>query len=229
MSADKKILVAATQGMHVADDTFAERPGRARAALLGSAVAMPLLAGAFFLLFYTYPLKKLGLGEPAVLLVWGLVAYRIISSLNNDEPAYNNVFSNVVPMEEDVQPESFSLRLDYRDPFLTGRPRKRAQRSVIDTDIATPVAQPVTPAVQQPEPDPEPVMDWSPLAYVGLIQRSGSSNNQAPVALVSINGSSRMVKTGDEIDGYAFTAVTKDSLMVTYGQFSTVIYKGGNQ
>jgi 1,4-dihydroxy-2-naphthoate octaprenyltransferase len=38
---------------------------------VGPPVIFPLLAGAFFLLFYTYPLKKLGLGEPAVLLVWG--------------------------------------------------------------------------------------------------------------------------------------------------------------
>ncbi|WP_279244372.1 prenyltransferase [Candidatus Litorirhabdus singularis] len=30
-----------------------------------------LLAGAFFVLFYTWPLKYFGLGEPAVLLVWG--------------------------------------------------------------------------------------------------------------------------------------------------------------
>ncbi len=30
-----------------------------------------MLAGAFFLLFYTWPLKYYGLGEPAVLLVWG--------------------------------------------------------------------------------------------------------------------------------------------------------------
>jgi 1,4-dihydroxy-2-naphthoate octaprenyltransferase len=30
-----------------------------------------LAAGAFFVLFYTYPLKTIGLGEPAVLLVWG--------------------------------------------------------------------------------------------------------------------------------------------------------------
>lgn len=30
-----------------------------------------LLAGVFFVLFYTWPLKYLGLGEPAVLLVWG--------------------------------------------------------------------------------------------------------------------------------------------------------------
>lgn len=30
-----------------------------------------MLAGAFFVLFYTWPLKYFGLGEPAVLLVWG--------------------------------------------------------------------------------------------------------------------------------------------------------------
>ena len=30
-----------------------------------------LLAGGFFVLFYTWPLKYIGLGEPAVLLVWG--------------------------------------------------------------------------------------------------------------------------------------------------------------
>ncbi len=30
-----------------------------------------MLAGAFFVLFYTWPLKYIGLGEPAVLLVWG--------------------------------------------------------------------------------------------------------------------------------------------------------------
>ena len=38
---------------------------------IGPAVLRPLGAGAFFLLFYTYPLKRLGLGEIAVLLVWG--------------------------------------------------------------------------------------------------------------------------------------------------------------
>ena len=32
---------------------------------------MLMAAGAFFVLFYTWPLKYIGLGEPAVLLVWG--------------------------------------------------------------------------------------------------------------------------------------------------------------
>ena len=39
--------------------------------LQGEIVAILLGAGAFFVLFYTFPLKYIGLGEPAVLVVWG--------------------------------------------------------------------------------------------------------------------------------------------------------------
>lgn len=37
----------------------------------GTLALLLLLAGAFFVLFYTYPLKYIGLGEIAVVLVWG--------------------------------------------------------------------------------------------------------------------------------------------------------------
>ncbi len=37
----------------------------------GDVVLALLAAGAFFVLFYTFPLKYIGLGEPAVLVVWG--------------------------------------------------------------------------------------------------------------------------------------------------------------
>jgi len=39
--------------------------------LRGEIVLMLLGSGAFFVLFYTFPLKYMGLGEPAVLAVWG--------------------------------------------------------------------------------------------------------------------------------------------------------------
>jgi 1,4-dihydroxy-2-naphthoate octaprenyltransferase len=40
-------------------------------AIQGQIVLLLLGAGAFFVLFYTFPLKYIGLGEPAVLVVWG--------------------------------------------------------------------------------------------------------------------------------------------------------------
>jgi 1,4-dihydroxy-2-naphthoate octaprenyltransferase len=38
---------------------------------VGISIVYLVCAGAFFVLFYTWPLKHIGLGEPAVLLVWG--------------------------------------------------------------------------------------------------------------------------------------------------------------
>jgi len=40
-------------------------------AVRGEIALMLLAAGAFFVLFYTWPLKYIGMGEPAVLAVWG--------------------------------------------------------------------------------------------------------------------------------------------------------------
>jgi 1,4-dihydroxy-2-naphthoate octaprenyltransferase len=45
--------------------------GVALVVLSGPAVLVPLALGAVFLLFYTHPFKQWGLGEMAVLLVWG--------------------------------------------------------------------------------------------------------------------------------------------------------------
>ena len=51
----------------------------------GGATLNLMLAGAFFVLFYTWPLKYYGMGEPAVLLVWGPLmvggTYYVTSSL----------------------------------------------------------------------------------------------------------------------------------------------------
>jgi 1,4-dihydroxy-2-naphthoate octaprenyltransferase len=45
--------------------------GASLVAIRGGAALGLLVAGAFFVLFYTFPLKYIGLGELAVLLVWG--------------------------------------------------------------------------------------------------------------------------------------------------------------
>lgn len=55
----------------VATGLAASACGIALIFLSGGDVLWLMLAGAFFVLFYTWPLKLIGMGEPAVLLVWG--------------------------------------------------------------------------------------------------------------------------------------------------------------
>jgi 1,4-dihydroxy-2-naphthoate polyprenyltransferase len=84
---DRDNYYRARYGTHVLESGILDRTAMLRyiaitgaVALLAGALAWYLrggltgwlmLAGAFFVLFYTWPLKYIGLGEPAVLLVWG--------------------------------------------------------------------------------------------------------------------------------------------------------------
>jgi 1,4-dihydroxy-2-naphthoate octaprenyltransferase len=57
----------------------------------GEVTLMLLASGAFFVLFYTFPLKYIGLGEPAVLVVWGPLmvggSYFVITGFWSNEVA----------------------------------------------------------------------------------------------------------------------------------------------
>lgn len=74
-------------GVHVLEDRFMTMPEFWRCVFITGGIALAfgaylvwlrsgivlelLLAGVFFVIFYSWPLKHFGLGEPAVLLVWG--------------------------------------------------------------------------------------------------------------------------------------------------------------
>ena len=57
----------------------------------GEVTLMLLASGAFFVLFYTFPLKYIGMGEPAVLVVWGPLmvggSYFVITGFWSNEVA----------------------------------------------------------------------------------------------------------------------------------------------
>ncbi len=58
----------------------------------GDITLMLLASGAFFVLFYTFPLKYMGLGEPAVLVVWGPLmvggSYFVMTGVWSNEVAF---------------------------------------------------------------------------------------------------------------------------------------------
>ena len=87
MGIDKDNYYRNQYGVHVLEAGFVSRrqffgyilftavvalaAGAALVWLRGGLTLWLMLIGAFFVLFYTWPLKYIGLGEPAVLLVWG--------------------------------------------------------------------------------------------------------------------------------------------------------------
>ncbi len=87
MGVDKNNYYRNQYGVHVLEDQLLSRAQFWRYLFFTAAIALLagglliwlrsgitlnlMAAGAFFVLFYTWPLKYIGLGEPAVLLVWG--------------------------------------------------------------------------------------------------------------------------------------------------------------
>ena len=70
-------------------------------ALRGEITLLLLGLGAFFVLFYTFPLKYIGMGEPAVLLVWGPLmvggGYFVITGQWSNEVAVASVAYALAP------------------------------------------------------------------------------------------------------------------------------------
>ncbi len=86
-------------------------------AVRGEIALMLLAAGAFFVLFYTFPLKYIGMGEPAVLAVWGPLmvggGYFVITGEWSNDVAIASVAYALAPTAV-----LFGKHIDKRDDDL---------------------------------------------------------------------------------------------------------------
>lgn len=124
-------------------------------------------------------------------LLWGGVVYRIVSYTGNDSPIPQNSVKEASMSRVDTL--DFSLKLDYRDPFLnTGRKQEVAGlRKVSNRVMSKPV--PVPPVFK----------------YKGLIR-----NKKNIYAVIESEGSVETISKHTPIDGYRILAINPDSLVV---------------
>lgn len=103
-------------------------------------IALGLMAaGAFFVLFYTWPLKYIGLGEPAVLLVWGPLmvggSYFVISDAWSGSVAMIGVLYALGPTAVLFGKHTDKLDLD-RDKGVNSMPVLMGERRARNTVLA---------------------------------------------------------------------------------------------
>lgn len=150
---------------------------------------------------------------PAVILIWGLVAYRIYSSVS-DEKNIPITQSNIFAEKPAIVNDTFSIHNNYRDPFLDKTNLWQAQ----EIGNSNPVKQTeVVKEVKQAE-----VIRWPVILFSGLVKNQ-KSNKQ--IVLMTINGTSHLMKQGEQIAGISLTKVYKDSVEVTYEKEKKVIKK----
>tara|TARA_R110002012_G_scaffold294098_1_gene490028 strand:- start:3434 stop:3898 length:465 start_codon:yes stop_codon:yes gene_type:complete len=130
-----------------------------------------------------------------VLLIWGLIGYKIFNWMPDNEEAL------VVPSKVDFKPkqikerDTFSIVAKYRDPFLESAPEK--------------VIVPKKKLSTQPKAE-EPTID---IRYTGFIT-DGSSNQK--IFFVTINGQQKMMKLNDKVDDVSLISGSKETIKVRY-------------
>lgn len=149
---------------------------------------------------------------PAVLLIWGLLGWKIYAAMKDDAPTPLVADAPAVSVTQRTIPDTYQLLLDYPDPFLTTK--KTPVRNVASPQ---PRSTPVPPANNTP-PIPSPT--WPELHYAGLVQSHGKT-----VGFLSVNGESHFVKANDVIADISVQKIWKDSVLVVRGKEKRVVRK----
>lgn len=153
---------------------------------------------------------------PIVLLVWGVIIYRIFNVVNgsgSNEVRKSSFVENTV--NENLI-DTFSIHPNYRDPFISKRAKKTTSENIVVSAITKPdLIKKVTNTV--------PLSNkWPSIVYNGLIKNE-KSNKQ--LALVQINGQSNILQLGNVVEGIELTKIFRDSIEVKFNSEKRFIRK----
>jgi hypothetical protein len=132
-----------------------------------------------------------------VLLIWGIVFYRIFSYVQKSDETAATV--SAPAQSNNHRPKNIpDIKADYRDPFLGSVPKKVAPASnIIRKEIKKPTA------------------PWPTVVYSGMIRSSGKAN---VIAILQINGKEFLGKPGDTAGGIMIKKIYKDSVELVFNK-----------
>lgn len=131
----------------------------------------------------------------AVLVVWGVIAFKINSGLGPKEALKTETIQNqsfTPPIR--VKVDSFSIQKVDRDPFLGTlyQPPKKTKK---------PVQKPSKP------------IGFKPITYLGLVQKT---HNRTPVFVININTHQYIMKKGQTVDSVTLVKGNASEIVVRY-------------
>ena len=137
-----------------------------------------------------------------VVAIWGGIFFKVFSSLASSEQPVART-AKVGPIEniEERKPSVFTIRANYRDPFLGNR---------VDHSTGD---KPVVVKVVKKKEEPKVAPDVSFIKYFGLIRNSGT---QKKIGLISIHNQEFMIGDGEEISGVTCLKHYKDSIIISF-------------
>ncbi len=148
---------------------------------------------------------------PLVILIWGLIIYKIIAGMNDDKPS-NSVYKPLVTEDSKELTDTFSLYANYNDPFLSGT--VRLSRNVVETEMLSNRRSLSNVNNTPPKPD---------LQYFGIIS---NAKNKYKVGLIKIQGVDYLLKEGDfSVNKLKVYKLFKDSVIVMQQNYKHTIHR----
>jgi len=140
-----------------------------------------------------------------VLVIWGIIGFKIVATLNPDVPKLVQQDDSVMFVPQKGQSiDTFSIQSSIRDPFLgTLYDKKKTSTSL-----------------KKIKPKNEIV--WIPIVYQGLISKQDSKEK---ICVLSINGQQQVMKVGQEINGVKLIKATNTEILVGYKGLKKSILK----
>lgn len=141
-----------------------------------------------------------------VVSIWGLVVYRFLT-YRTDGALSDQVTTNQNFDISQKSGDTFTLALNYADPFYSHTP----ERSTAGDNPQT-AEKPAEKARVVIEP-PKPRIVWPAVLYKGVVLNEKHNSNSV---IIIINGSTQILKKGDEVQGVRVISIGKDSIALRF-------------
>ncbi|MCK6640926.1 MAG: hypothetical protein L6Q81_12665 [Bacteroidia bacterium] len=149
---------------------------------------------------------------PAVLGIWGAIGWQVYAAMKGDEDnAAPKVISTETGENKTIVPDTFSLLLDYPDPFAAQNTKPK-----VNVKSQAQITQPKTTA-----PVPEQTQ-WPNIVYSGLVKQPSSGKM---LGFLSVNGVSYFVKEGDEVGGVRVDNIAANQITVQWNRERKLVSK----
>jgi hypothetical protein len=155
-----------------------------------------------------------------VALIWGYVIYKYFI-WSPEEAQGKAADTQLLPLPDDFAEgeDSFSLKLDYRDPFLS---KTYSSRQPTARSVEEPQQMASTPKSVQPAPPNVPTIEWEAVAYHGLVRESGGG---PALGLMRFKSRTHNIRPGDNIAGFDVLSFGRDSLVLGHEKERRTYFK----
>lgn len=142
---------------------------------------------------------------PAVLLIWGIIGYKIYTTLNVENAVLmpNNSSVDFNP-EKIKEVEKFTINANYRDPFLG---KLITNKKVSSTPVK----------IKQ-----KPTVIFPMINYNGMI--SPKEANRATLFLIVINNKQQFLSVGEEIEGVKLLKGNSKEIIISFQNSKKTIH-----